>query len=385
MHEFKIPFGPQHPALLEAVHLELTVDDEIVKKVRLKMGYNHRGIEKALEERNWSKGLFLSERICGICGSAHTTCFVNGIERVLRLEIPERAKYLRVIFMELERIQSHMLWLAIFAHELGFDTFFNYALRDREHINDILEMISGNRIHQSNNEIGGVRRNISYLMSKNIERKLDFLNKRTEFYLRLAKELRRRTKNVGNLRRKKALKLNVVGPVARGSGIAYDIRRVDPYLIYNDLDFKVIREKDGDSYARLRVRLREIHESIKIIQQCLNELPKGTLKVMPHLIFFEKEVMSRVEAPRGELVYYIRVGQDSTRPERVKIRTPTLANLHAISTLIVNSTLADVPVIVSSLDPCITCGDRLTVIDEAGNRKILKKEELLCHYHHSEH
>ncbi len=383
MHQLKLPFGPQHPALLEAVHLELTVDEEIVKNVRFKIGYNHRGIEKALEGKEWNKGMYLAERICGFCGTNHSTCFVNGVEAALGLEIPERAKYIRVVMLELERIQSHLMWLGIFAHELGFDTLFMYALRDREHINDILEMVSGNRIHQSMVTIGGVRLDILQNMFNTITEKLNIIKRRNTLYKQLVSDLKVRTKGIGVLKKNKAFRLNVVGPVARGSDIAYDIRKVDPCLVYGDLKFKVITREAGDSYARLLVRLDEIDESIKILRQCLTDIPKGAIKKRPVFKFKNSEIMARIEPPRGELVYYIRVGKDQTKPERVKIRTPTLANLHVIKPLIVNHNIADVPVVVASLDPCFGCADRLTVIDQnTGDKKIITKEELLCHHEH---
>src|SRR3989339_1911783 len=183
-----IPIGPQHPALKEPESFSVTLEGEKIVDVNLRLGYNHRGIEKACEERTYIQDIYILERVCGICSHSHSTCFVQTVEEIAGVEIPERAKYIRTIVAELERIHSHLLWLGVAGHEEGFDTLFMYSWRDREIVMDILALITGNRVNYGMNTIGGVRRDISKAQASQILKAVDILEERTNYYIEVASE-----------------------------------------------------------------------------------------------------------------------------------------------------------------------------------------------------
>lgn len=381
MHDYLIPFGPQHPALIEPVHIKLRVDGETIIGSELVLGYNHKGIEKSFENRLWAKGVYLSERVCGICGHYHTSCYCQGVENLLGIEIPERAKYMRIIIGELERIHSHMLALGVLAWEIGLDTLFHYIFRDRELVMDLQEMLSGNRVHFAMNVIGGARRDVNLEHTKAIEKKLETLEERIRYYIGIFRNdasVRNRIKHVGYLSKQKAKELNPVGPNIRASGVGYDVRDTD-YLPYSILKFKVVTGEGGDSLERCMVRWKECSESIKMIQEALLTIPKGNLSVkVPTLIKVKEglETVSRVEAPRGELIYYLKSGGD--KPYRVKIRTPTYQTFHVLNDIIRGYGIPDVPTILASIDPCFACCDRMTVVDTNTRKEsVVTKHDIL--------
>lgn len=377
MHDFHLPIGPQHPSIIEPMHLNLKVDGETVVDLDFSLGYNHRGIEKAFEGRPWAKCIYLSERVCGICSFHHQLCFIQGVEKLMGIEIPERAKYIRTIIAELERLHNHFLWLGLLAFEMGFDTLFHFIIRDRELVMELFEILCGNRVHYSINTIGGVRRDIDLEKANLVEKNLDKLEERSRHYLKVFQtdsSILKRIKGIGILPPKQAQELNVVGPVARASGINYDIRNLG-YLKYSQLKFKPVIEDGCDVLARTMVRIKETLESVRLVQEALIEIPKGAIKVRAPIRAPEGEATSRVEALRGELFYYILSGLD--HPHRVKIRTPTYANIHSLKQILVNQQIADVPVDVISLDPCWACCDRMTLIDSrTGRKRMVTKEEL---------
>ena len=222
MSEIKIPIGPQHPALHEPESFNLILEGETIVDTEVKLGYNHRGIEKACESRNYIQDIYLIERVCGICSHSHSTCFVQAVEEIAGVEVPLRAQYIRTIIGELERVHSHLLWLGCAGHEVGFDTLFMYAWRDREAVLDILALISGNRVNYGINTLGGVRRDIDKEESRKIIETLKHLTERTEYYIKVATNeptFTGRLSGVGKLSKEKALELGAVGPIARGSGV----------------------------------------------------------------------------------------------------------------------------------------------------------------------
>lgn len=355
-----IVFGPQHPALIEPEKFTLKVDGEVVKEVKPRIGYVHRGIEKAAENRTYLQDIYLVERICGICNACHAACFCQTVEAIMGVDVPPRARYLRTIILELNRIHSHMLLLGHAGFEIGYETLFHYMWRDRERVLDITEELTGNRIVASFITIGGVRRDLKEDVISRINAELETLKGRMNFYRQLFEgdsTLKMRTKNVGILSRQDALRLCVVGPVARGSGVDMDVRRDEPYAAYNEVPFKVITYDEGDSWARLMVRLDEIVESINIIQYALEHLPSGPYRVRVPRIVPAGEAIGRVEAPRGELFYYVK-SNGTASPERVKVRTPTFANILAFVKIAEGGNIADVPASFVSLDPCFSCTDR---------------------------
>jgi NADH-quinone oxidoreductase subunit D len=356
----KIIMGPQHPAFIEPEKFSLEVDGEIVKDVEPRIGYVHRGVEKAAEKRTYLQDIYLTERICGICNACHATCFCQTVEAIMGTQVPPRAKYLRAIVLELNRIQSHMLLLGHAGFEIGYESLFQYMWRDREPIMDAMELLSGNRVIASFITIGGVRRDIKEENIAKIKAELPSLRKRLLFYKDLFETdptLKMRTKNVGILNKQDALRLCVVGPVARGSDLKMDVRKDDPYAAYDEIPFKMITYSEGDSWARLMVRLDEIGESIEIINYALDNLPSGSYRVRVPRIVPVGEALSRAEAPRGELFYYVK-SNGTAYPERVKVRTPTFANILSFVQIAKGGNIADVPASFVSLDPCFSCTDR---------------------------
>jgi formate hydrogenlyase subunit 5 len=355
-----IIMGPQHPAFLEPEKFSLTVDGEVVRKVEPRIGYVHRGIEKAAESRTYLQDVYLVERICGICNSCHASCFCQTVEAIMGIDIPPKANYLRTVILELNRLQSHMLLLGHAGLEIGYQTLFHYMWRDREPIMDIMEQLTGNRVIASFMTIGGVRQDLKEEAKPRIKATLKKLQERMDFYKSLFEDdptLKIRTKKVGILSKQEALKLCVVGPVARGSGLNMDVRKDEPYAAYSEVPFNVIKHNEGDSWDRLMVRLGEITESINIINQALDSLPSGPYRVRVPRTVSAGEALSRVEAPRGELFYYVK-SNGTAYPERVKVRTPTFANIPAFVKIAEGGNIADVPASFVSLDPCFSCTDR---------------------------
>jgi formate hydrogenlyase subunit 5 len=356
----KIIIGPQHPALLEPEKFAVTVDGEVVTQVEPRIGYVHRGIEKATESRTYLQDVYLVERVCGICNSCHAYGFVGAVEKILKTDVPARAKYIRVITLELNRLHSHLLTLGHAGLEIGYETMFQYFWRDREPIMDLIELTSGNRVYSSLMTVGGVRRDIRDSDMAKIRTVLTDLRGKLPFYRKLyhnEPSIRARMENVGVLSLEDAIKLAVVGPVARASGYDIDVRKDDPYEAYGEIPFKEIVYTSGDTWARMNVRMDEVEESINIIEYALDNMPKGAFRVDAPRNVPEGEAVNRVEAPRGELFYYVK-GNGTAFPERVKIRTPTFANIPSFLQTAIGENIADVPPNFVSLDPCFSCTDR---------------------------
>ncbi len=364
--KFIVPIGPQHPALKEPGHFEFTVEGEIVTAASIRLGFVHRGIEKACETRNYIQDLYLLERVCGICSHIHATAFASGVEKLAGVEAPPRAQAIRVIVAELERIHSHFLWLGVAAHEGGFDTLFMYSWRDREVVMDLLEFLSGSRVNYSVNIIGGVKIDIDDTMADSIRKGIDFLEERSEYYMKVVTTddtFVGRTRGIGLMTKEKAELLGTVGPVARASGLRRDIRHENPYSAYREFPIDIKTDEAGDLEARFVVRIKELYESYRLIREILDNLPKGDLAVRVKRRIPEGEVTCRVEAPRGELFYYIK-SNGSENPERVKIRTPSLCNWASISDVAVGLKLADMPMLLVGIDPCFSCNDRMVVVNK---------------------
>ncbi|HDJ66103.1 MAG TPA: NADH dehydrogenase subunit [Nitrososphaeria archaeon] len=378
----RVIIGPQHPALKEPERFILETEGEYVVDVKVRIGYIHRGIEKAMENRTYLQGLYLSERVCGICSDAHTTCYVQGVEELLGVEPPPRSRFIRVVVAELERIHSHLLWLGVAAHEIGFDTLFMYVWRDREVVMDLLELVSGNRVNYATNTIGGVRRDLNDERIQKIVKGLKILEERTKEYLKMIEKeqtVLKRTTNVGILSKSDAIKYGAVGPTTRASGVKRDVRADDPYAAYDEIPFNVIVEDGCDCLARIMVRGKEVLESINIIREALKRMPSGEIRVRVKPRIPPAEALSRVEAPRGELLYYIR-SNGTDKPERCKIRTPTLANIPALCKMLVGGYIADVPIVLAGIDPCFACMDRVLIVDREKKRADVWTLDMLRRY-----
>jgi len=372
MPEVVIPIGPQHPALKEPVNFRVIADGEKIVRLELDLSYNHRGIEKAAEQRNFIRVLPLLERVCGICSHSHATVFAKGIEEIMGLEIPPRARYIRTIIAELERMHSHLLWLGVAAHEIGFNTLFMWTWRDREAVQDTLEEMSGNRVHYNMNEIGGVRCDLTPAQVEAALARLPDLEERIKKYVEMVNSeetLLIRFRGVGRMSKEEALKYGAVGPTARASGVDYDVRRDDPYLAYAEVPWNVITDNHGDVYGRTRVRIGELWESTQIVRYCLENIPAGPVRTEAPKNAPNGEILSRYEAPRGELAHYIRTN-GTDKVERVDIRSPTLANWTSVAMCLVGQNLADIPVIVAAIDPCLSCTCRMVVVNQKNGTNV---------------
>ncbi len=376
-NKFVIPIGPQHPALKEPGHFEFVVDGEIVTGASVRLGYVHRGIEKGTEDRNWIQNIYLLERICGICSHVHATAYVLGVEKLANITVTPRAQAIRTLYLELERIHSHLLWLGVAAHEGGFDTLFMYSWRDRETVMDILEMLCGNRVNYSVNSLGGVKYDVDQKQADNIRSGMDYLEERTHHYYKVVttdETFLGRTRHIGLMTRAQAEKLDATGPTARASGMAKDVRVDAPYAAYLDFPINIKVEERGDLDARFKVRLNELFESYRLIRLILDKLPPGELLVKFPRRIPEGETISRVEAPRGELLYFLK-SNGSDRPERVKVRTPSLCNWASVINLAVGYNLADMPMILAGIDPCFSCNDRTVTIRRANDSQTWSWED----------
>jgi NADH-quinone oxidoreductase subunit D len=362
--KFVVPIGPQHPALKEPGSFLFTVDGEVVTDAAVRLGFVHRGIEKACETRNYTQDLYLLERVCGICSHVHALTFVLGVEKLAGVEAPPRAQAIRVLAAELERIHSHLLWLGVAAHEAGFDTLFMYTWRDREVIMDSLESLSGSRVHYSVNIIGGVKLDLNEKLSDKIKTDIDFMEERTQYYMKVVTTddtFIGRTRNIGTISKERAEILGAVGPTVRASGVQRDVRINSPYSGYKDFPVNIVTDDTGDLEARFVVRIKELYESYRLIREIVNKIPSGDLTTRVKRRIPEGETISRAEAPRGELFYYIK-SNGTEMPDRVKVRTPSLCNWGTITDVAVGHKLADMPMLLVGIDPCFSCNDRMVQI-----------------------
>ncbi len=294
--------------------------------------------------------------------------------------MPKRALYIRTLIAELERVHSHLLWLGVAGHEIGFDTLLMYTWRDREIVMDILALLTGNRVNYGVNTIGGVRRDITPEQIKNVLSGVDKLEERTKYYIDIATSettIIKRLSGVGVVPYEEALKLDIVGPTARASGVDRDVRRDDPYAAYGEMDFNVIVDNHNDVYGRTIVRVKELMESYKIIPQCLKNLPEGPISVKVPRKIPAGEALSRYEAPRGEDMHYVK-SNGTEMPERVKVRAPTLANVQAVKRMLKDRFLADMPIVIAAIDPCFSCTDRLVTVEnlDSGNKNVMTWDAL---------
>lgn len=353
-----IPFGPQHPVLPEPIHLDLVLEDETVIEAIPSIGYVHRGLEKLVEKKDFQQYVFVAERVCGICSFMHGMGYCMAIEDIMGVKIPERAEFLRTIWAELSRIHSHLLWLGLAADAFGFESLFMHSWRLREQILDIFEETTGGRVIFSVCDIGGVRKDIDSEMLRKIDDILDKLKDEIEDITKVFlkdSSVKHRTKGVGILSKEMAYELGAVGPMARGSGNSIDMRTLG-YGAYRNIKFEPITETSGDCYARMSVRIKEVFQSIDIIKQCISLIPKGdiSIKVKGNP---KGESFIRLEQPRGEVLYYVKANGTKFL-DRVRVRTPTFANLPALLETLKGCALADVPVLIVSMDPCISCTER---------------------------
>ncbi|MFX1486833.1 MAG: NADH-quinone oxidoreductase subunit C [Promethearchaeota archaeon] len=383
--EFLIEVGPQTPTLKEPMNFEVIADGEVVVDIIPHLEYNHRGIEKAMEQRTFTQGIYLSERVCGICSQPHAFTFCSAVERLLDVDVPRRGQYIRTMVYEMNRIHSHLLWVGVAAHLIGWDTLFMYTWRDREVILDMTELITGGRLTGAINTIGGARRDINDDQIHKLRKGLDVLEERTRAYKKIALNedtLIKRCLGVGIMKPELARNFAAVGPTIRGSGIKADLRWDDPeHGCYDELSdvFTPATSDLCDVAGRLIVRVDETLESVNMIRWILDHLPSGPVRKRVPRRVPRNEAVGRTEAPRGEVYYYM-MSNNTDKPERVKIKTPTIANIPAFVESTKGLYIADFVINFGSIDPCIACTCRTTITDISHprnpKRRVMSHEEL---------
>ena len=369
-HRTCINIGPYHPLQEEAEFFQLYVEGETVVDMDMRISYNHRGIEKIDESKTFDQVTFVVERVCGICSASHPLAYVQAVEEIAHVQVPERALYLRTIVNELERIHSHMLWVGLAGHFLGYNTVFMWAWKYRELVMDPLEVATGSRINYANCKIGGVRRDMTDEQLGYIDKCVAELVKPLEMLTKAVLDdpvLHARLKKVGVLTPKVAKLYGALGPTARGSGVPIDVRRDDPYAAYDRVDWDVCTAPDGDVFGKAVVRLLECFEAVKIIRQCVKDMPGGEIDAKVEHIP-PGEGVGHVEAPRGETFHYVR-SDGSNRPVRHKIRAPTFNNIPTFKATCIGHKIPDVAIILASIDPCYSCTERMCVAVDADTKK----------------
>lgn len=347
----RVRWGPQHPVSGQWSFF-LDVDADIVVGMEPETGYTHRGIEKLAERRTFVQNIPLVERTCVFDAANMVFGYVEAVEELMGIEVPERAKFARVIVGELSRIVSHLYWLCLQSIAVGFETMLMWPVNDRELFLDLIEMISGQRINCTPFILGGVRYDLPKGFKQEALKRMDYFERRLKDYYNMIYKNRTfisRNQGVGILSKSDAIALGVVGPNLRGSGVKVDVRKDEPYAAYDQVDFIVPTEDAGDSYARCLVRFHEMEQSVRIIRQALDMIPEGPARVKFPAKAPKGEAYSRVESGRGEIGYYV-VGDGSERLYRMKISAPSFRSLLAMPTVLKGMPVADVPVVYMSLD-----------------------------------
>jgi ech hydrogenase subunit E len=355
-----VPFGSQHVALPEPIRFVFQTENEKIVDVDVDVGYVHRGIEKAcMTKFKYTQVGYVVARVCGLCAISHTLCYVTAVERMMNVEVPKKALYLRLLVSELDRIHSHLLAIGHLAEVAGYENLFMHTFRDRELVMELQELVTGNRIQFDYVCIGGVNRDLSSEVEKELRRKLELLKEKVLWLKDVFENdytIRYRWKGTGVITPKMARELNVVGPPARASGLPTDVRNEFNYLPFSEVGYRMVVRDEGDVYARNMVRLEETVNSIEMLFNVLDGMPEGDIKVdvkgLP-----EGESIARVEAPRGEVFYYLKAAKKMVF-ERLRIRVPTFANIPVMKELFIGMDYADVPATVISFDPCLSCTAR---------------------------
>ncbi len=356
-----VPFGPQHPVLPEPVHLDLVLEDEKVVTAIPRIGYIHRGLEKLVEKRDYTQFVYVTERICGICSFGHSLGYSQCVEQLMGIEVTDRAEYLRVIFHELSRIHSHMLWLGLLADGFGFESLFMHTWRLREQVLDIFEECTGGRVIFSACDVGGFRKDVPNETLKGMVITLEKMRQEYNVILKTLLQdnsVKNRMVGVGYLSREQAIEFSMVGPFARASNYAVDERFYKSGAYADLAAFEPIVSEDGDCYARCDVRAREVLQSIDIIAELVDKIPDGDVmlpvKGNPEA---GAQTMMTIEQPRGQAFYYAK-GNGTKFLDRMRVRTPTSQNLAGMVAALSGCEFADVPMVILTIDPCISCTER---------------------------
>ncbi|MCA1595576.1 MAG: NADH-quinone oxidoreductase subunit D [Chloroflexi bacterium] len=352
--ELMLNMGPQHPSTHGVLRLLLRIDGEVVKDIVPDLGFLHSSFEKLFENRNFQQGIAYTDRMDYLASMNNNECYCRAAERLMEIEAPDRANYIRCIASEMNRLASHLVWVGTFGLDTGALSVFLYCFREREFILNLFEALCGARLTYNFMRIGGVAFDLpegwseqclsflDYFMDRLHE--LDELLTGNEIFLR-------RTEGVGIISGEEAVNWGLSGPMLRGSGVPYDVRRSDPYGVYPNLDFEVVTEDGGDVLSRYFVRMREMRESVKIVRQCLKNIPEGPIlgKVGKVIRAKKGEAYAHVESPRGDLGCYM-IGDNSDKPYRAKWRAPSFNNLQVISEIGRGYKVADLVVTLGSVD-----------------------------------
>ena len=376
-----VPIGPYHALQEEPEFFKLHVEGETVVELDIELGYNHRGIEKLSESKDFEETIFLVERICGICSTSHPLACVQAIEDAGGIDVPERALFIRSTVAELERIHSHLLWLGLAGHFLGFNTLWMWAWRFREEVLNVLELITGNRNHYAMMKPGGVRRDINDTDLPVILDLLKSLDKPICTFRDAVIEdplVHARTKGVGVLTKEMAIAYGALGPTARASDYDIDVRRDHPPAAYGMVDWDVIVTKNGDVFDKAVVRILEMFESIRIIEQCAEQLKtvRGAVDSDPKTIR-AGDGIGHYEAPRGEVFHYVR-SDGSNTPVRHKVRAPSYMNVPTNRETAVGGSVADATIVLAAVDPCYCCTERMAVaVESDSGRRLWGAQDLI--------
>ena len=353
-----VPFGPQHPVLPEPIHLDLVLEDEKVIEAVPSIGYIHRGLESLVTKKDFNEMEYVIERICGICSFMHGMGYCTTLEQIMDVKVPPRANYLRTIWAELSRLHSHILWLGLLADAFGFEALFMHSWKLRESVLELFEMSTGGRVIFSVNKIGGVLKDIPKDMLDHFVKVLNDLEKdlraTTNVFL-TDYTVKSRLCGVGILTKEEAIRYGAVGPMMRASGVEVDLRKTG-YAAYGDLDFEIVTSNNCDGFARCEVRIGEIFQAIHIIREAIQKIPDTEISVdvkgNPN-----GEAFVRMEQPRGEAFYHARA-TGTKFLNRMRVRTPTFANLSALTHILQGCDYGDVPLQVLTIDPCVSCTER---------------------------
>ncbi len=365
--DMTLNIGPQHPSTHGVLRLVAKVDGERIREVEPVIGYMHRGYEKLAEVRTYAQITTLVNRIDWVSGFANEVPFIMGVEKLMGVEVPERAQWIRLILSELARISSHLVFMSSYPLELGATTPLMHSLREREYILELIEEVTGGRFHPNFNRVGGVKPNYgggSTTKKQSMDLPAGFFQRTLEAMDRMDKIcsdidslvtgnelIKMRTVGVGVIPADKAIEYGLSGPNLRASGVAYDLRKADPYLTYDQLDFDIAVAQDGDCYDRYIVRLEEIRQSVRIIRQAVDMIPSGPLQAkVPRILKPPKgQVYTRAENPKGEFGYFI-VSEGGKVPYRVKIRSTSFSNLSILPWILPGQLVPDLVAIMGSLD-----------------------------------
>mgnify|MGYP001034668946 CR=1 FL=1 len=360
---FVINMGPQHPSTHGVFRMRLTLDGEVVVDLEPVFGYLHRGIEKLVEGRTYAQITPITDRLDYVASMSNNLAYVLAVEKLAGIPVPERAEYLRVIMAELQRMASHLIGIGSFLNDCGaFFTPFMYMYREREEIVDLFDMVCGQRLTYNYMRIGGVSHDVPdeflVALDKFVRRMPYFID---EYDQLLAENeiLLARAKGVGILPKELAINSSASGPVLRGSGVKWDIRKADPYSVYDRFEFDIPTGNVGDCYDRYRVKVEEMRQSLRIIKQAMEQLPPGEVRSEVPLLLRPPvgEAYGHIEGPKGELGFYL-VSDNSIAPYRLHIRPPTLINLTALRDMIVGWKIQDAVIIFGSIDICLGEVDR---------------------------